>query len=101
MVENTLDILFSTDLLPYAVALVLALILIVLAAINEPPPGRTPAWAYAIIGIMLVFGCGSIFNALVTSIQDPRQAGTVLFAVVGIILIASVTAFVKFIFRNK
>jgi len=101
MVENTLDFLARTDLLPYFAALVLVTILIILAIVNEPPPGKTPIWAYAILGIALTFGCGSIFNALVTSIQEPQQAGTFLFAVIGVALIALVTGLVKFLTRNK
>ena len=97
MVENALDILISTDLLPYFAALVLVTILIVLAAINEPPPGRTPAWVYAILGIVLTFGCGSIFNALITSIQEPQQAGTFLFAIIGTALILFFIVLTRFI----
>ena len=99
--ESTLDFLIQTDLLPYFAALILVTILIIAAAINEPPPGRTPAWAYAILGVALTFGCGSIFNALVTSIQNPQQAGTFLFAVIGVLLIGIAVLFAKFLTRNK
>lgn len=99
--ENLLDLLISTDLTPYFLALILVAIFMSWAAAHEPPPGKTPAWIYAILGVAFAFGCGSIFNALITSIQDPTKAGTFLFAVIGVFLLSISVIFARFIGNRR
>lgn len=92
---NTLVSNLDYSLVPYAAAATLVSLGILWAAANEPPPGRTATWVYVLFWLIGMFGCGAIFNSLITTVLEPQKSGTFLLAIIGMILIGIATFFIK------